>query len=121
MKAYTDYPFTYLGDEPYKQAPVRQVEIVSYDFNKHCYVLVGGEGPLEVKSGYLYKKCSKSGVMYIPLTKRDLLMLPSNREPWTQTYTDWLNKALRWSCSVHKEYNFRYSSFKDNMKIKENK
>lgn len=114
MKAYTDYPFVELGDEPYKEAPVRQVEIVSYDFNKYCYVRTEGyDGLLEVKTGYLHKKCSKNKVTYIRLSKRDLHMLPSSNPSWPWTYTDWLERTLRHRPSVHKQYNIRYCSFKE--------
>ena len=54
MRAYTDYPFVELGDEPYKPAPIREVEILSYDGDKYCKILVEGVGT-EVKSGYLYR------------------------------------------------------------------
>lgn len=54
MKAFTDYPFTELGDEAYKLAPVREVEVVSYDGNKYCKIIVEGV-ECEVKAGYLYK------------------------------------------------------------------
>lgn len=56
MKAWTDYPFEQLGDEPYKEAPVREVKIISYDGNKYCKVKIKGfRYALEVKSGYLYQ------------------------------------------------------------------
>ena len=58
MKAFTDYPFTELGDEAYKPAPVREVEVVSYDGNKYCKILVEGV-ELEVKAGYLYKNSAR--------------------------------------------------------------
>lgn len=54
MQAYTDYPFTALGDEPYKSAPVREIEVLSYDGDKYCVVLVEGIEQ-EVKSCYVYK------------------------------------------------------------------
>lgn len=53
MKAWTDYPFRELGDTPLKEAPVREVEVLSYDGDKYCKILVGGVQS-EVKWGYLY-------------------------------------------------------------------
>ena len=59
MKAYTDYPFTELGDEPYKQAPIRSCTIKQYDGNKYCKIDIAGHW-LEVKLGYLHR--TKIGV-----------------------------------------------------------
>ncbi len=53
MKYYTDYPFTELGDEPFKEAPIRECIINWYDGNKLCGITVNGKN-LEVKSGYIY-------------------------------------------------------------------
>lgn len=55
MKAWTDYPITQLGDRPHAEAPVREVEIISYDRNKYCQVLVGGVID-SIKRGYIYRK-----------------------------------------------------------------
>ena len=55
MKAWTDYPFTELGDIEYQKAPVREVRIISYDGNKYCHIEVGGIES-SVKLGYLYQK-----------------------------------------------------------------
>jgi hypothetical protein len=60
MKAYTDYPITALGDEPYKLAPVREVEVLSYDGDKYCRILVGGVKDT-VKQGYLYQTAGRCG------------------------------------------------------------
>ena len=38
MIAYTDYPFVELGDEAGQPAPVRQVNVLSFDVNKLCCV-----------------------------------------------------------------------------------
>lgn len=51
--AYTNYPLIELGDEPYEEAPVREVEILDYDGNKYCNILREGLVFL-VKIGYLY-------------------------------------------------------------------
>ena len=53
MKLYTDYPFEVLGDKPYCVAPIREIEVRSYDGDKYCEIEV--EGHIEViKSGYIY-------------------------------------------------------------------
>lgn len=49
MRAWTDYPFTVLGDEPYKKAPIREIEVISYDGNKYCKIIVSGVD--EIKAG----------------------------------------------------------------------
>lgn len=33
ITAWTDYPFIELGDEPYKKAPIRRVNVISFDGN----------------------------------------------------------------------------------------
>ncbi len=60
MKAYTDYPFDFLGDPLHVQAPVRECEVLSYDGDKYCIIIVGGV-ETEVKSGYLYSKRGRFG------------------------------------------------------------
>jgi len=54
MKAWTDYPFTELGDISYQIAPVRRITVLSYDGNKYCRILVCGIIS-EVKLGYIYE------------------------------------------------------------------
>jgi len=53
MKAWTDYPFVWLGDIAYQKAPVREIEVVSYDGNKYCKIIVE-QGEYEIKAGYIY-------------------------------------------------------------------
>lgn len=55
MRAYTDYPFDFLGDVAGGEAPVRQVEVLYYDEDKRCKIVVEGF-ETEVKTGYLYTK-----------------------------------------------------------------
>lgn len=59
FKAYTDYPFTLLGDTPNQEAPIREVEVVGYDGDKYCTILVDGI-TTEVKSGYLYPHATRA-------------------------------------------------------------
>ena len=60
MKAWTDYPFASLGDEPGQPAPVRLVEVISYDGDKYCCVIICGQTE-KVKRGYLYQKLGRLG------------------------------------------------------------
>lgn len=55
MKAWTDYPFTFLGDEPFKPAPIREIEVISYDGNRYCQIVVEGH-TAEIKAGFIYEK-----------------------------------------------------------------
>ena len=55
MKAWTDYPFTQLQDEAGKNAPVREIEVLSYDGDKYCRVRVCGHED-EIKAGYIYQR-----------------------------------------------------------------
>lgn len=59
MKVFTDYPFDGI-DEPYKEAPIREVVIVSYDGDKYCKVLFSDVWQ-EIKRGYLYKNPCRCG------------------------------------------------------------
>ena len=74
MKAWTDYPFDQLQDEAYKKAPVREIEVLSYDEDKYCRVRVcGHEG--EIKAGYIYRRNGRFGE--VPnLTHAQLAKLP---------------------------------------------
>ena len=61
MRAWTDYPILALGDRPHMEAPVREVEVISYDGDKYCRVRVGGVEE-SIKAGYLYQlpgRCNK--------------------------------------------------------------
>jgi len=55
MKAYTDYPFEFLGDQPYMIAPIREIKIISYDGDKYCHIEVEGH-ETEIKVGYIYEQ-----------------------------------------------------------------
>ena len=62
ITAWTDYPFRQLGDEAYKKAPVRHVNVISYDGDKYAKVSFAGCGDwLEVKACYLYRQRGRSG------------------------------------------------------------
>ena len=61
MKAWTDYPFTNLGDKPNEVAPVREIEVLSYDGDKYCRVKFAGEFEEEIKSGYIYQYEGRHG------------------------------------------------------------
>lgn len=60
MKAYTDYPFEFLGDIAGEEAPIREVEVLFYDGDKRLTVVVEGV-KTQVKVGYVYKTPSICG------------------------------------------------------------
>ncbi len=60
LKAFTDYPIVELGDTPGEQAPIRSVDVLSYDKNKYCRVII--EGVItHIKAGYLYTRKGRCG------------------------------------------------------------
>lgn len=60
MKQWTDYPFESLGDIAGKRAPIRPIQVLSFDGNKYCKVLV--EGVVEwIKCGYIYQRAGRCG------------------------------------------------------------
>lgn len=64
MIAYTDYPFTELGDTPGEEAPVRKVKVLSYDDDKYCRIKVDDndiQTITEIKAGYLYQTPGRCG------------------------------------------------------------
>ena len=62
ITCWTDYPFEQLGDVPYKPAPIRHVNVITYDGNKYAKVSFEGCGDwLEVKAGYLYRQRGRLG------------------------------------------------------------
>lgn len=60
MKAWTDYPITVLGDTEGIEAPIRGVDVISYDGDKYCMVRVYGI-TVQIKSGYLYHSKGRYG------------------------------------------------------------
>ena len=60
MKAWTDYPITELGDAEGQEAPIRECEVISYDGDKYCDVIVGGV-LTSTKCGYLYSTPGRFG------------------------------------------------------------
>lgn len=60
MNAFTDYPFTQLGDIEGQKAPVRSCIVTGYDGDKYCRVVVGNL-EASIKSGYLYKEPGRYG------------------------------------------------------------
>lgn len=62
MKAFTDYPFKELGDTASILAPIREVEVLSYDGDKYCNILIN-EKTLSVKACYLYKNPGRCGIV----------------------------------------------------------
>ena len=81
MKAWTDYPFTQLGDVAGEIAPVREIDVVEYDNDKYCVIrLTAEDGSLltsEIKSGYIYQEPGRFGD--VPgITKEQLAGLVPN-------------------------------------------
>lgn len=60
MKAWTDYPFMWLGDTEGLEAPVRGIDVLSYDDDKYCQIIVAGHRA-EIKAGYVYKRPGRCG------------------------------------------------------------
>ena len=79
MKAWTDYPIEELDDTLGEIAPVREVNVLSYDGNKYCKVEIGGCDYLqEIKSAYLYQRPGR--VTEVPsLTRRQLHYLDNSQ------------------------------------------
>lgn len=78
MKAWTDYPFTWLGDTAGQKAPVREIEVLSYDDNKYCRIKVCG-GEDEIKAGYIYQREGRCGDVPT-ITRSQLAILVHNVE-----------------------------------------
>jgi hypothetical protein len=77
MDLYTDYPIHLLGDEPYQEAPIRKCEILNWDGDKYCDVLVEGV-VVNFKAGYIYtEECTWKQEHVVPLeylkTKENIL------------------------------------------------
>lgn len=52
-KYFTDHPILELGDKAFNLAPMRLVEVISYDGDKYCKCIVEGIEK-EIKAGYIY-------------------------------------------------------------------
>lgn len=76
MKAFTDYPFSQLGDIPYENAPIRECTVISYDGDKYCIIQIGHK-KLSVKAGYLYTEPGR--LLEVPTI--DVSLLPINARP----------------------------------------
>ena len=73
MQAWTDYPFTRLGDAPNAVAQVREITVMSYDGDKYCRIKVGTLLE-EIKAGYIYQKPGRLGEVP-PITRAQLVAL----------------------------------------------
>lgn len=78
MKAWIDYPFTWLGDTAGEESPVREIEVLSYDDDKYCRIKVCG-GEDEIKAGYIYQREGRYEEVP-PVTRAQLAMLVHNAE-----------------------------------------
>ena len=62
VKAWTDYPMKELGDVAGKKAPIREIEVCTYDRDKYCWVKVVGTEHFEnIKAGYIYTEAGRCG------------------------------------------------------------
>jgi hypothetical protein len=92
---FTDYPITELGDEEFKEAPIRQCELLSYDDNKYCYVKVEGIQK-EIKRCYIYLQRGKYGeVDCISIDEINKLIKLPKEEPKQETFEDLLNTSIQ--------------------------
>ena len=79
VTGWTDYPFIELGDKPYKHAPIRHVNVISYDGDKYVKVSFADSGDyLEVKACYLYSQPGRFGTVK-PINLRKLERMKSKR------------------------------------------
>lgn len=55
--AYTDAPIIALGDDPCVRAPIRAIQVMSYDGEDECWVkILGGDGMgTTIKADRIYK------------------------------------------------------------------
>lgn len=74
FKFWTDYPVVELGDTEGQIAPVRECDVIAYDGDKYCTVIVGGV-TTSFKAGYIYTRPGRCGEVP-PITRRVLSQLP---------------------------------------------
>lgn len=63
IDAFTDYPFTEIGDVEFQKAPIRKCKLIAFDRNKYVNLMVfftDGDGDervliTSIKWGYTYK------------------------------------------------------------------
>ncbi len=60
MKAYTDEPIVELGDKVGYEAPIREVQVLSFDGNKYFTVQVNGV-TIKLKVGRVYRNEARYG------------------------------------------------------------
>ena len=77
IKAYTDYPFTQLGDIPGQSAPIREIEVISYDGGLYCEIIVDDISEY-IKNGYIYQESGLFGAVPC-ITKEQLDSLPKTK------------------------------------------
>lgn len=70
IEAWTDYPFSFLGDELNQLAPVRKIIVLDYDGDKYVNIIVDGYYD-RIKSGYVYSRPGRYGeVPVLPTSER---------------------------------------------------
>ena len=100
MRAWTDYPIVSLGDKPHSEAPVREVEVMSYDGDKYCLVRVGGVEE-SIKSRYIYQLPGRCSNQPPPaqLTREQLLHLVKPT-PALLTIDEHIAQAKEWGARL---------------------
>lgn len=62
VSGWTDYPFLELGDEEQKEAPIRQVNVQSFNGYRHAIVtFIDNSFQLELPVAYLFRSRGRSG------------------------------------------------------------
>jgi hypothetical protein len=75
MRAWTDYPIAGLGDPPGVIAPIRLVNVLTWDRDRYCVIECAGEHEV-VKRCYLYKQRGRVGNAR-PVSTSQLRKLPN--------------------------------------------
>lgn len=118
--AWTDYPFIELGDEPGKEAPVRRIELISYDGDKYVRVRLPDGQESEIKAGYCYKQ--EGRLMGVPSfshrellreigpldDRRDDLRSDCGLDAFAQPSDVWLSMAVAAESRGHKQQQIDY-------------
>lgn len=77
ITGWTDYPFVQLGDVPHQLAPIRHVNVISYDGDKYAKVTFEDSGDwAEVKIGYLYQRPGRCGQVKTIARRKFERMIP---------------------------------------------
>lgn len=80
VTGWTDYPFVELGDKAGQRAPIRHINVISYDGDKYAKVSFENVGDmLEVKACYIYSQPGRCGTVK-PISRRKLERMKSTKD-----------------------------------------